>query len=73
MVLAQTSRKFGCLPSQRLGIADRAVALDLDNAAALRLIVEGTDDQDVEEEFEDVPAGPAPARGERARTTTIYY
>lgn len=83
MVLAQASKKFGVLPSERLGLKDRALALDFDNACALRLILltgdlETADD----EEMEDVPltAGPAEKpkgarrrRGGSQRDVTIEY
>lgn len=37
LALALTASKFGTLPSSLFGIVDDAVALDFDNAAAMRL------------------------------------
>lgn len=38
MTLAMTAHNFGKLPSELLGITDRAVALDFDMATMLRLV-----------------------------------
>lgn len=76
LVLAQTSKKFGKLPSERLGILDDALAIDFDNACCLRLILAtaGGDADDEEEQWEDVPVERKPPGGSpRARTETIYY
>lgn len=75
-MLGQTSRKFGRLPSERLGLLDRGLAVDFDNAVALRLILTGVDEDD--EEWEDVPVersrGDSQSRAKKnARDRTVYY
>jgi len=46
LVLALMCNKFGCLPSERLGILDRTVAMDLDCAAAVRLHLHEQDQEE---------------------------
>jgi len=76
-VLAQTSRKFGALPSDRLGILDPCVAVDFDSACALRLIL-AAGDLDEDDQWEDVPVSPrgadqkAPTK-KHPKSRTIYY
>ena len=72
LILAHTARMFSQRPSKMLGIEDAAVALEIDTAAATRLLMErGAGDDD--EELEDVPLERPKSKARDNRDRTVYY
>ena len=58
MLLAMTAEKFGCRPSQMVGLRDPVLALDFDLAAAARLLgAERAAANALAEDFEEAPQG----------------
>jgi hypothetical protein len=66
-LVAITAQKFGCRPSDLVGLHDAVLALDFDLAAAARLLeMERAARQEANADFEDAPSSggaPRPPRG----------
>jgi hypothetical protein len=66
-LLAVAAEKFGCRPSQMVGLRDRVLALDFDLAAAAKLLAT---ERDAASALMEDPAAPPLAR---RRTRDIHW